>query len=45
MSVIELSGVSHRFGDHLAVDDLSFSVAEGEIVALVGMTGAGKSTA
>jgi NitT/TauT family transport system ATP-binding protein len=45
MSVIALDTVTHRFGNHLAVDRLSFAVGEGEIVALVGMTGAGKSTA
>jgi NitT/TauT family transport system ATP-binding protein len=42
---IELSNVTRRFGNHLAVQDLSFSVGTGEIVALLGRTGAGKSTA
>jgi NitT/TauT family transport system ATP-binding protein len=45
MNVIALDGVSHRFNGRLAVDGLSFDVASGEIVALVGRTGAGKSTA
>jgi NitT/TauT family transport system ATP-binding protein len=45
MSVIILDNVSHHFRDHLAVDRLSMHVDEGEIVALVGVTGAGKSTA
>jgi NitT/TauT family transport system ATP-binding protein len=45
MSVIRLDRVYHRFGEQVAVEDLSFAVGEGEIVALVGMTGAGKSTA
>ena len=43
-SLIELTGVSKRFGEHLAVDRLTMSVARGEIVALLGRTGAGKST-
>jgi len=42
--LIELTGVSKRFGEHLAVDRLTMSVARGEIVALLGRTGAGKST-
>jgi NitT/TauT family transport system ATP-binding protein len=42
---IELVNVTRRFGNALAVSDLSFSVATGEIVALLGRTGAGKSTA
>ncbi len=45
MSTIELEDVTHRFRDHLAVDRLSMRVEDGEIVALVGVTGAGKSTA
>lgn len=43
--VIELDGVDLYFGDYAAVKDLSFRVLEGEIVALLGRTGAGKSTA
>ena len=42
--LIELVNVSKRFGDQLAVDKLSFEVRHGEIVALLGKTGAGKST-
>ena len=42
---IELINVTRRFAGAVAVRDLSFSVACGEIVALVGRTGVGKSTA
>lgn len=43
-NLIELTNVRKTFGDFIAVEDLSFGVAEGEIVALLGRTGAGKST-
>ncbi|MGZ5866460.1 MAG: ABC transporter ATP-binding protein [Xanthobacteraceae bacterium] len=42
---IELVNVTHRFGDSDAVRNLSFKVGSSEIVALLGRTGAGKSTA
>jgi NitT/TauT family transport system ATP-binding protein len=42
---IELANVTKRFGNSVAVSDLSFTVGNGEIVALLGRTGAGKSTA
>ncbi|MGB5757796.1 MAG: ABC transporter ATP-binding protein [Acidimicrobiales bacterium] len=44
MPILELVGVGKRFGGLTAVNDVSFSVDEGEIVALVGPNGAGKST-
>jgi ABC-2 type transport system ATP-binding protein len=41
---IELTGVTRRFGDLTAVDDVTLSVGEGEIVGLLGHNGAGKTT-
>ncbi len=41
---IELSGVSKRFGNTLAVDDLSVSVKQGSTFGLIGPNGSGKST-
>ncbi len=42
--IIELNSVIKEFGPYRAVDELSFTVAKGEIVALLGRTGAGKTT-
>ncbi|QLH77936.1 ABC transporter ATP-binding protein [Halosimplex rubrum] len=44
MSAIEISNLTKRFGDVTALDDLSFSVPEGEIFGFLGPNGAGKST-
>jgi ABC-2 type transport system ATP-binding protein len=41
---ITLHGVSHRFGDHLVVDDVHLTVAPGECFGLLGPNGAGKTT-
>ena len=42
--ILDVRGVSKRFGGLLANDDVSFSVGEGEIVSIIGPNGAGKST-
>ena len=42
--MLELSGLSKRFGSLQALDDLSLSLDRGEIVGFVGSNGAGKST-
>ena len=44
MNVIEVEGISKSYGATRAVDDVSFSVAEGEIFGIVGPNGAGKTT-
>jgi ABC-2 type transport system ATP-binding protein len=43
--VLELDGLTRRFGDVLALDRLSFAVGEGEVFGFVGPNGAGKTTA
>ena len=44
MSLIEVKNLTRRFGALTAVDDLSFSVKQGDIVGFLGPNGAGKST-
>ncbi len=44
MALLELDGLTRTFGGLRAVGDLSFSVAQGEILGLIGPNGAGKTT-
>ena len=45
MADVVFDHVTKRFGDTIAVDDLSLEVADGEFLVLVGPSGCGKSTA
>lgn len=42
--MIEVSHLTKKYGNHLAVEDLSFTVEDGQIYGLLGPNGAGKST-
>ena len=42
--MIEVKELTKYYGEHLAVDHLTFSVKEGEVLGFLGPNGAGKST-
>lgn len=44
MNAIEARGVTRRYGTFTAVDEVSFEVPQGQLVALLGSNGAGKTT-
>ena len=43
--MLKLRGLTRGYGDLVALDDLSFTVAEGQLFGFVGPNGAGKTTA
>ncbi len=43
-ALIRVEGLTKQYGDKLALDDVSFGVEEGQVVGLLGLNGAGKST-
>ena len=43
-SMIEIQGLRKLYDDYLAVDDMSFTLRQGQICGLVGPNGAGKTT-
>ena len=44
MNALEVEGLTHRYGERLALDGLEFAVAEREIFGLLGPNGGGKTT-
>lgn len=42
--MIEISGLTKKYGTHTVLDDIDFQVGQGQIAAVVGRSGAGKST-
>jgi len=44
MTIIDVKGLTKYYGEHAAISDLNFSIAQGEVIGFLGLNGAGKST-
>ncbi|MCP3998413.1 MAG: ABC transporter ATP-binding protein [bacterium] len=44
LTAVEIGGITKRFGDVVAVDDMDLAIADGEFFALLGPSGCGKTT-
>src|SRR5678815_2203054 len=44
MPMIDVKGLTKYYGEHAAISDLNFSIAQGEVIGFLGLNGAGKST-
>lgn len=44
MEILQVKNVSKRFGDHQVLEDINLSLRQGELVSLLGVSGAGKTT-
>ena len=44
MSLVEIRNITKRFGDVTVLDDVSVTIAAGEIIVIIGRSGSGKST-
>lgn len=44
MNAIEIQSISKYYGEKRAIDEVSLSIAQGELVSLLGVNGAGKTT-
>ena len=44
MPLLDVKGVTMKFGSLVANDDISFSMEQGQIVGLIGPNGSGKTT-
>jgi len=43
-SIVEVTGLSHNYGEREVLQGLNLSIGKGEVFALIGPTGAGKTT-
>lgn len=44
MSLVEIRGLSKKFGNNVVLDDINLDIEKGEVVAIIGPSGTGKST-
>src|SRR5204862_6703500 len=44
MPMIDVKGLTKYYGEHAAISELNFSIAQGEVIGFLGLNGAGKST-